>query len=392
MDPLDDYFLEYFSVDEIAGQKVKRQKRYSIIEKDEFGKFTTFFRGVRLKFDSPIDLTGYKFSCILNTDYTEQDAQQDLYKVKVIKNDYFKNIVIKINVLLDDYKINPYSFFDKSLEYSYLYLMKSLRRNVSGNLLYGMEFQYPNLNLVNFIDGSFRGVRLPNKVRYRYQISSQILEFYDESLDISDFLKENNDLDYGTLFGYHIGDNVAVFTSGNTSGNPNYQIDQTDKRILNFGSSYVELINNGLYAPVMLGSPLYSNFNPLFFNGFYPLKNLTWFQVDGGKNFYQKLSSLLSFGSIIEEIQNPNSTLVDFINVENQNYIASNDLTINFFKQNQINLNKQISISESDFNLPEDPAQNLKNISYSLIDIPKKVLYRYNANIFTIFFFPCCQR
>jgi len=137
-DQQNDYFSEYFTIDfhnvrtAIPNQfnqiEVPTQRRYTTFKKNADGTFETFFRGAKVKLNSDIDYTGYKFAAILNFKKTYQLENTDPIQITIVENSDFKNITLVVDIIIDDYKVLPDLTLDPTGEYLYLYVMKSLKR------------------------------------------------------------------------------------------------------------------------------------------------------------------------------------------------------------------------------------------------------------------------
>lgn len=335
-DSLFDYFKDYFETDfnylynsyatpgsstdgYLPGYRIINRpvsRKYSVFEKADDGKYTTFFRGARLMLQPKdgTDYTGYKFSAVVNFVNTAIYVPRKPVTLELIENANFKCITLVVEVLIDDYKSvsNFYGTDITFTEYMHLYTMDSLRRwnPGSSSYLYGLEFPYPVIPGASlYLDGggsypttTFRGIQLYGKTDYiGYTGSADALNFtgFNEGILVPDELKLAIDHTYGKLVGMNDSLFLAISSQNGTISSTQFWV-ENDSTIFQPTEKTVILQPSGLFVVNVPGSTAGINISPVLLNALYPLSLATWFAEGGGNNIYQLAAKLTSFASISE--------------------------------------------------------------------------------------------
>lgn len=297
----DSYFKDKFSVlgfSKTPGYfedfylKNKNIQGYSIVNENG----DVFFRGVTLNVGKKY--RGYKFSILLQVN-PELSAP---LKHSILINEDDRAIQILTEVVLEDYKV------ENGLSYSLLYMIKSLKtKHPDGKIKYGKKLTLPNTGGVNFVDkDKLYGVELYNKVT-GINYSTGYIEF-SSPLQIKDCVKENDNKDFGTLLGYTKSGTV-VSTSDNTETGDKYRIQNEQGKEFPLITSVEK---KGIISKEYSGKNLYfvSDYSfPVLrlstleeLRRSIDLRELSWMQVSGGKEYYTKIMELISAGAIIEAL------------------------------------------------------------------------------------------
>ena len=429
-----DYFIDYFTVNSrtiikkngsrytAAVLPVKFQRRYSIIHKDQdtLDTYSTFFRGCKMSFSSDdVDIDGYKFSCILNLKRTNQDSFsiENPFSIDVVRNDTFRNMVIVITALIDDYKILDEDGQVNS-GYLYLYVMNHLQSINDDKLRYGIKFDLPinpqllsyniqygsydNKHLLDF--SSVYGTRLGFQTGGRYSdfwndrvAEASILQFNINQLKVNDFYHLDSNGRYQELIGFNR--KQLFFTNGSSydlnskeilineqsagvCGYTDYgirlrAIKKSQKNSINYtegGITTIKYVNSPNKVPV----DTYTT-NALKKNG--SLVNSNWIILDGGYDHYKKLNSLLAFSNICK-LFSSNSPIVQYYVVKNNRMIPSKDyFNIQLVQPSTIKLQSGLVSKDKDVILKELPNVVLQDVEINASKIPIE-LYRYSGEFY----------
>ena len=429
-----DYFTDYFTVNSRTIIKkngsnytatvlpVKFQRRYSIIHKDQdtLDTYSTFFRGCKMSFTSDdVDIDGYKFSCILNLKRTNQDSFSidNPFSIDVVRNDTFKNMVIVIAALIDDYKILDEDGQVNS-GYLYLYVMNHLQSISDDRLRYGIKFNLPiNPQLLSYniqygspndkhsLDfSSVYGTRLGFQTGGRYSdfwndggMEASVLQFNINQLKVNDFYHLDSNGRYQELIGFN--KKQLFFTNGSSYDLNSREIlinDQsagvrgyTDygiklRAIKKFQKNSINYTDGGITTVKYVDSPnklpidTYTT-NALKKNG--SLINSNWIILGGGYDHYKKLNSLLAFSNICK-LFSSNSPIVQYYTIKNNRIIPSKDyFNIQFVQPSVIKLQSGLVSKDKDVILKELPNVVLQDteINASKTSIE---LYRYSGEFY----------
>lgn len=429
-----DYFTDYFTVNSRTIIKkngsnytatvlpVKFQRRYSIIHKDQdtLDTYSTFFRGCKMSFSSnDVDIDGYKFSCILNLKRTNQDSFsiENPFSIDVVRNDTFKNMVIVITALIDDYKILDEDGQVNS-GYLYLYVMNHLQSISDDKLRYGIKFNLPiNPQLLPYniqygspddkhsLDfSSVYGTRLGFQTGGRYSdfwndggMEASVLQFNINQLKVNDFYHLDSNGRYQELIGFN--KKQLFFTNGSSydlnsreilindqsSGVRGYTdygiklkaIKKSQKNSINYtdgGITTIKYVDSTNKIPV----DTYTT-NALKKNG--SLINSNWIILGGGYDHYKKLNSLLAFSNIYK-LFSSNSPIVQYYTVKNNRIIPSKDyFNIQFVQPSVIKLQSGLVSTDKDVILKELPNVVLQDTEINASKTPVE-LYRYSGEFY----------
>jgi hypothetical protein len=363
----------------VRGFDKKYEERFSLI-KNVSNKNICFFKGAKFIINDNENLDGYKFSCLLQFRKYDQDVDVDPIEIKILKNKDHKNILLLINVIIEDYKVDTNEDLLMSGGYSLLYMANSLKRYNSLNI--GYPYDYGRLFSVPTFSGlttgsmsSFRGVKLNLVSDFKYTLSNNILEFLQKEYSIEDVLKEIDDDDFGTLMGYNISDESMIFSSDNQSmviGD--YIIDPNGKNIQLVSGNNVILKNNLLYACIFNGFSYFSNVGSVSLNSLYPIKRLRWFQIGGGKNYYSELIKNISFAGIKDYLASSRKALV----IEN-GLISHSNISFSFVEPDLISLKKRSISGTEIINLEKELNTSIEQPIIKSIDEEVKI-YRYSGD------------
>lgn len=429
-----DYFDDYFTVNSRTIIKksgsnytatvlpVKFQHRYSIISKDQdtLNTYSTFFRGCKMSFMSDdLDIDGYKFSCILNLKRTNQNSFSinNPFSIDVIRNDTYKNMVVVITALVDDYKILDEDGQINS-GYLYLYVMNHLQSISNDKLRYGIKFNLPinpqllsyniqygtpdNHNSLDF--SSIYGTRLGFQTGGRYSdfwddegMDASVLQFNINQLKVNDFYCLDSNGRYQELIGFN--QKQLFFTNGSlynlnsreilineqsvgVRGYTDYgiklrAIKKTQKNSTNYtdgGITTIKYVNSPNKIPI----DTYTT-NALKKNG--SLVNSNWIVLGGGHDYYKKLNSLLTFSNICK-LFSSNSPIVQYYVVKNNRITPTKDyFNIQFIQPSMIKLQSGLVSTNKDIILKELPNVVLQDTEINASGTPVE-LYRYSGEFY----------
>ncbi len=426
-DSLFDYFRDYFETDfnylynsyavpgsptdgYLPGYRVVNRpisKKYSVFEKADDGKYTTFFRGARLMLQpkNGVDYSGYKFSAVVNFVNTKIYVPTKPVTMELIENTNFKNITLVIEILMDDYKAvdNFYGTDITFTEYMHLYTMDSLRKWNAGFIsglsrsqissigsslyLYGLEFPYPVIpgttlyldSFASYPTATFRGIQLYNKVNYSgYVGSADALNFdgYLNGVLIPDELKLATDHTYGKL----IGMNELLFlaiSSQNGMISPTQSFVENTSTISMPTEKTVVLKPSGLFVVNVPGSTAGINVSPVLLNALYPLSSATWFAEGGGNNIYQLTAKLTSFASISECINK--DIYIKHTTALNDTITDGNNFILSALPPDTIITSSYLTTQKSMIEYPQLP--HVPVFDYSNVPVnTQSTYYRYSGN------------
>ena len=429
-----DYFTDYFTVNSRTIIKkngsnytatvlpVKFQRRYSIIHKDQdtLDTYFTFFRGCKMSFSSDdVDIDGYKFACILNLKRTNQDSFsiENPFSVDVVRNDTFKNMVIVITALIDDYKIlNEDGQVNSG--YLYLYVMNHLQSISDDKLRYGIKFNLPiNPQLLSYniqygssddkhsLDfSSIYGTRLGFQTGGRYSdfwndggMEASVLQFNINQLKVNDFYHLDSNGRYQELIGFN--KKQLFFTNGSiydlnsreilindqSAGVRGYTdygiklraIKKSQKNSVNYTDGGITTIKY-VDSPNKFPIDTYTT-NALKKNG--SLINSNWIILGGGYDHYKKLNSLLAFSNICK-LFSSNSPIIQYYTIKNNRIIPSKDyFNIQFVQPSVIKLQSGLVSTDKDVILKELPNVVLQDTEINASKTPIE-LYRYSGEFY----------
>lgn len=337
---VEDYFTDYFTLDsqiyqegqEFSVVPIRRDVRYSDMTLDRNGRFITFFKGVEIE---ALPLTeranisrfeGYKFSALLKFRKTTPLTREEAFSIEVIENPTYKNLLLLITVTVDDYKVVPdISNGDFFGDYTYLYVMNSLKRWNAVNAIYdiGLEFSLPNLLSVGLFNSqsglpvlpqitSFRGVQLPFGIDYENFNSLPSILRFGGNIPVPNYVTPINLWDpaqnkltstgeLGRLFGMDSGGFLTITSENVYFSSTEYLFDRPNTIRSVPSIREVQLAPSGLALVNNPGQVSNANFDPVDLDdSVYKLGDVTWFYEGGGAGVYRSLSELLSFASIFD--------------------------------------------------------------------------------------------
>lgn len=395
-----DYFSRYFTVDYVVYEsqnvyeafQIKRDVRYTEIDRLNNGSLTTFFRGVRINFEPRLAgnnitrLAGYKFSTILRVKRSTYLLREPQVDFEILEQKKFKNITFIITLVVDDYKMAPGEDQNGELypDYVSMYVTQSLKKYNNPGYLYGLNYNFFNfiiLGLFNSVGGlpvlpkitSFRGFQMPSAVNYQNYGGAPNIVRFDDFYDISTFLKPVATWDnvnkvpvIAGNFGRLITMDATKFTA--VTSDPIYFSAQQllfDKpntirgviapRDVVLATSGIAIINNP-------GQVTNANYDPLDINtGIYGMQNLVWFYENGGVGAYAQAMQLLSFASIQEDI-NDREKYVRYTTIDEDGIESTGtDFKLNIIAPSQITRTRSLSLVSQKVVLPGLP-QNAAEI------------------------------
>lgn len=427
----------------VSVKQVKYQKRYSIIEKvttnPNDDNYQTFFRGVRINFNSPKNnLDGYKFSVIMNVKRTVLDDGEDQFSIAISRNDKFKNITVVLTIHVDDYKI-----LDKQghihCGYLYLYIMNHLRTWDADydEYIYGMKFRMknytnqivkigkfdkPTSQLQDFNNSILYGSKFYFTVGTKYADEHLVtdehgittkytnLQFEDDKFNLLDWYGLNHNGKYPDLIGLR-GDYVLFTKPVAYDFAERFSLIDMDKsNIIGYDKTGIKLdklgeyIENSQNRRVSTGGIAIAsstNYTPIVTKMLKDLRkivqiaNMNWIEIYGGYNYYSKLSSFITFSSIINFIHNK-SNIVKYYRCDNGEYWIDREFgDVTFIKPTEITQTTTLKYVEDNKILPEHPSELILN--YKLQEVKnKEVFYRYSGGFYpkttTIFSFSDLSR
>lgn len=420
------YFSRYFTLDFQILEKdgrfqtipVNRQNRFSTFTEGRRGGFNTFFRGVDMGVVPKLvgtDLSrfrDYRFSCVMNIERTEIGTVKDIFKIQLVENKDSMTMTCVITAVIDDYKVLPSTeqFTSQFMDYSYMYMMRSLKRikdvnNSSYEL--GLEIPLIQLPAANFFNQSasglegpvesFRGVQLPVKANYQqYTGPSDVLRF-DNKFRISEYiiplleLTGQQLLSNTGVFGKIISQSLnpdTGFLEFSAFTSPNPQISPSEI-ILNVPSTIERtildtdiLLENSGMAVLFLQSLTSSIIaDPADVNNlFYQLNRPVFYYEGGGGEFYNELARLTSFANIREEMEE-NGKHFEFLLIQNGEYIegAEPDFDIKFNKPKELKREVGVVTEVGSARLGDLPGTIVQTVSRSEVDA-ESTLQRYNGD------------
>lgn len=400
-DEQSDYFEKYFVIDGYVLEETPdnrfleapTQKRYTTFEKMSDENFQTFFRGAKIKlFSESIDYSGYKFSAILNFKKTEFLVNRSPFEITVIENRDFKNITFVVDIIIDDYKVVPDLGKEPYGEYMFLYMMKSLKRYVPSNYLYGIEFDYPStapVELFNSVAGvpvpppilKFRGNQLYQKTNMENLPNVNTIKYDNNRFLLTDFFKVDIDGKFGRLIGLDSSGVIMITSTNPDYSSSQYVIDRPNT-ILGIGSkeNEVQLENTG-FSIVQIPSTISvgSYTAHAVHSGIYPLDDLIWFEENGGLGVYEKVADLLSFGKMADIINSNDERYVSYKVIENGLIDDNTDFGLKFVKPSKINRDVMHRVEKVNILKKELPNENI--IDYESVEFDRSSTYhRYGGN------------
>lgn len=383
-----DYFAQFFNYrypilnsDYTQIGIVPSQQRYSRLKTigTENGKFVmvTFFRGVRLKFESLTNMDNWKFSCIINLKETDVLEDQEPVIFENITNTTHKNMTFVITVNVDDYKIKKTG---KGItdgiygEYLYLYVMESIRHYDLQTQVFnnGLVVNLPNIPNIVLVDGNDRikssifATKLYVKVK---EFGNATVTFsQDQQLDQQYKLIDNSQsrffmLDkFGALF--------ATERNGYISDSK-YTIERTTTIKEVIGNT-LKLDSNGIFVINVPGLTTGVNTDTSIVNTIYNVNNLVWLNEQGGIGYMNYIRKRISFGFMVK--------------LQKEKGIFNNDLVVSTFVEPDILTKKNtVKLSYDQKNLEGNPAIVVKTPVHTLDDTLPQKLYRYNGGGTIIF-------
>lgn len=392
-----DYFTRYFTisnfnyVDRLTGEavynKTHTKTAYSVVKKlvGVDGVYYTFFRGVLIKFNSDADLSNYKFTMVLDIKSDRQLIRTKPISIDQYVNNDHKNILIKINVLIDDYKISING--NKYFEYSYLYMMNSLKSIIidgdSRTYKYGKRYVYPdrfaNLQIIND-DGSyniapneFYGTQLYNKSVYGQVNEVEHIRF-SSYIPVSELIRSYDDGLAPRLIAMDQNRFLAIAQIGGRIDSNNYFINGQPSMVSQPDENTIGFVNNGLFVAQIPTGKLGLNYNPAYVvNTIYPgMVNAFWFAENGGQNYYKYISELLSASSISSNLSDNADGLMSYYVIDNGELSSNNPININILKPTRIDIDNILNPTLT-YN-----SQSKYSIGYETINRPVSI-FRYGG-------------
>lgn len=368
-------------------------------------KYQTFFRGVRVNLDSEqIDYTGYKFSAILNFKKTSFLEKQPPFEIEVIENRDFKNITFLVTIVVDDYKIVPDLGVGKEPygEYLYLYIMESLKRYANDKYEFGQLFEYPLNAAVGYYNSgvngdplgnptappvgapitSFRGIQLYHDLDMSNLPNSDTLKFDNSRFLLTDFFKLRENGLFGRIIALDDA-GATMVSSTNPFHSPTQYVLDRPSTILGIGDqeNYIQLKNTGwsiVQIPFLTAVAQYTASG--VHSGIYPMEDMVFFEEGGGKSVYDKIASLLSFGSMLDIVNDNDDRHISYKLIQDGILTDNNtDFKLSFIKPSVIKRDNALSVTELNITRPELPNENV--VDYEGTSFSKNVTHhRYGGN------------
>ena len=439
-----DYFIDYFTVNSRTILRknnnskyyaeilpVKFQRRYSIIHKDRdtLNTYSTFFRGCKMSFTSDnININGYKFSCILNLKKTNRKSFiiENPFSIDVVRNDTFKNMVIVITALIDDYKIlNEDGEINSG--YLYLYVMNHLQSIITNTnnkkqLRYGIKFDFDlqidprikeNYNIQYGTSENKRKLDFSSiyGTKLGFQTSSlrsntwtdnngeeaSILQFNINQFKVNDFYHLDNNGRYQELIGFN--KRRLFFTNGSSYrlGSKDILINEQSAGVLGYTDYGIKLraikrtqrdginyTDGGITTIRYVDSPNkfpIDTYEADMLEKNDSLVDSNWIILGGGYNHYKKVNSLLAFSNICK-LFNDNSPIVQYYTIKNNRVIPSVDyFNIQFIQPSTLRLQSGLTSKGKDVILKELPNVVLQDTEINASKTPIE-LYRYSGEFY----------
>lgn len=300
-----DYFNGYF------------RDEYSVIKKNDSDQYETIFNGAKLVFKE--DYEGYKFSCILNTLPLDDanTANIDPLNFKIIKNDFHKSIVFKIDLYLDDYK---------EYDYSYIAMMMGINK-LSGQI--GQTFLFPTITGVGFANPDFIGAKINKKENLFANPPVDSMEFIGEMFRLDTWVRQY-DGSYGGIIGIDRGRESFISNMPNVGTLGSVLLgDPTDVEV---NVNTLTFLDNQVYVLAINGT-IYDTILP-----FSTVKSIEifddyeWYQVTSPSGVYERVGKLLSVAGLYDVLNNQPLELVDEIGgmtlVKPKKELYSNDFNL----------------------------------------------------------------
>lgn len=414
----DNYFLKYFTIE---GEDFKKHyphsskvkninytERFSIFKFNEnTSNCETFFRGTKIRIKKLYkDYTenakikyikdnsfynNYKFTCLL-IPVEDNKKIQSPFKIKVIENRTFKTIILILEVVLDDARIqvregiNNTKYLD--IDYFLLYALKDkidsnyniTINNIPIELPIYKDIKLsstlnitdiPNENgLVSYVNNSEGRIYIIPNPEYETDLREEINFIYHPSTNATNS-GYGSSTGPGSFYGYyppHATSNLLTYTFPFPVGIGKNYIDF--KGINNLYQFNFELIG----FPFPQNIPIFSNISMI--------KDIPIYQKNGGKNYWKNILKKISFANISLLI-NTNNPYIEYISYvwdeETKNTkVIYNDFSLEFVKPS-VYIQDEILITEEEKEKPQELSSFF--IGYKLRKIKKETeLYRYSGS------------
>ncbi len=367
-------------------------RKFSTFEKIGSSYFT-FFRGVRIMLDSTTDYSGYRFSAVMNIINTKQFINANPVSIEIIENTNFKSITLLLEVVIDDYKIATDYYGTKVTftEYLYLYSMNSLRKyNTTLSSLspyeFGILFDYPSFPSISLYNDdsspinltkSFKGYQIFNKFvsSLASDPSKMNMDGYLKNINVGDEIDLTSDQTLGRIIGMDRNGFLTISTLNGTYI-PTKMLMRKPSTFNGTNDKQIILSLDDLFIVAVPSLSAGINMSPHNANLIYPLKNISWFIEDGGRNVYKKIGKLSSFSHIYNAINNNNVKITSYVDGIKKD---KNDFIIRLLPPNQINTNKYKSSIKELIQFPQLP--NTPVFDYHNTEVlTKTTFFRYSGN------------
>ena len=375
-----DYFTDYFNYkypvlnnDFTNIAMVQAQKRYSIIKKvrKEGSKFinTTLFRGVRMKFVSDMDMTGWKFSAILVIKKTDLFADAEPVSYESIVNETYKNYTVIVTVNLDDYKVvrqgRSYG------EYSYLYMMNSIRtfneidRSLDSGFHDGIFCPLPTITptLVDDNDNTISGIYV-TKLYVKPKSFNATEIVFDAANELD---QQYRVLRTGGHSRIWMMDQNRACLSTMQNGyltSAKYRVDMPTT-VLKVQDNVLTLDTSGIFLINLPALNSGINVSPAVLGSIYNISRLTWLEQDGGAGYMTDIRKKISFGYLAK------------INKE-QDTFSTAGIKLEFLEPDKITKSNQFEVSMVERQVEGNAALTTKVPVATLRPIEKQI-YRYSG-------------
>ena len=280
--------------------------------------------------------------------------------------------------------------------------MESLKRYESNKYEFGQLFDFPSTAPVTLhnsgVNGDplgsptaspvhppvtkFRGIQLYHDIDMTNLPNADTLKFDNSRFLFTDFFKVRENGLFGRIVA--IDDAGAIMI---TSTNPfhlasQYVIDRPST-IIGIGAqeNQVQLISNRfsiVQIPLVTAVGVYTVLG--VHTGIYPLNNMVWFEEGGGLGAYQKIENLLSFGKMVDIVNDNDQRHISYKLIENGILKDNNiDLQLSFIKPSEIKRDNVLGVNEINILKKELPDENV--VDYESTPIVQNIIHhRYGGN------------
>lgn len=377
-----DYFSQYFNYrysildnDFSTIGILPNQERFSRIKTigTDTGRFisSTFFRGIRIKFDTTDNIDDWKFSCILNLKTTEILNDESPVVFENIVNEKYRSITLVVTVSVDDYKMISTALDGTMMmsgEYLYLYIMNSVRNHdgVSNTFNDGIIVNFPNIPNVNLVDINDNVITSMFATKLYVTTKSfgpHTIGFSQDQLLDKQYKLKNGANPRIFMLGE---DGTLISTQRNGYiTNTKYCV-QKPTTVVRATENTLITEPNGLF---IINIPHLSsgvNTDTQNINTIYDVNHLVWLNEQGGDGYMDNTRKEISFG-FMSKLQKEKSIF------------NTDKIKISFIEPDKIQKKNTIEFINQEKQLEGNPSVITKIPSYSLNYNKLPVMYRYGG-------------